>query len=81
MRLQVQFDESDVIQLLECAEAASRRTDPMPPDWLMMLIKTVAPEQLTKAHKIPWKALKAATKEHRLRSFEYSRDEEPRYPS
>lgn len=79
MRLQVQLDEADCLDLLASAEHGYRHTGATPPDWLLMLIKAMRP-QLAKAYKLPWKQIKEATKNHRLRSFVFDADGDPLYP-
>lgn len=79
MRLQVQLDEADCLDILASAEHGYRHTGATPPDWLLYMIKQLRP-QLAKAYKLPWKSIAAAVKNHRVRSFVFDASGDPLYP-
>ncbi len=79
MRLAIQLDEADIRQLIVADNNCYSEGQTGVPDWILGLLHVVVPD-LAEEIAVPKKHIAAATKGHKLRSFEFSRDEDVRYP-
>lgn len=77
MRLAIQLDEADIKQLIEADNNCYSEGQAGIPEWLLALFQVVTPEHKFIRRK---KDIKDATKGHKLRSFEFDRDADVRYP-
>lgn len=80
MRLTVDLDEQDIRDILACQVNAQDRGDVGPPAWLLFVIRAVA-RDIADGFRIKWKAINAAVKDTKLRTMEFDRDGQPRYPN
>ena len=77
MRLAIQLDEADIRKLIEADNNCFSEGMSGIPEWLLALFQITVPEIPFDRYK---KYVKAATKEHRLSSFEFDREADLRYP-